>query len=152
PYQIEGRLDQPALAASLDLIVKRHEVLRSTFPVDTGKPVLSLSEQGVSMEVVDLRDSLGEAPNRAEEIVKREASRDFDLPSGPLYRAKLLRLSDQVHVLSWCVHHIVYDAWSNDVFLRELAVAYRAFSRGQEPQLPDLPLQFPDYAGWEREW
>src|SRR5262249_28731674 len=86
------------------------------------------------------------------QLVREEAQRPFDLSEGPLFRSKLVRLGDEDHILLLTIHHIVSDGWSMGVLQRELSVLYRAFINGQPCHLSDLPIQYGDYAIWQREW
>jgi hypothetical protein len=93
-----------------------------------------------------------EREREAQRIAAEEARRRFDLAAGPLTRVKVLRLADDEHLLLFNMHHIVTDGWSMGVFIRELGACYEAFSRGEEPSLPELPAQYADYAAWQRGW
>ena len=86
------------------------------------------------------------------ELAGREAAQPFDLSRGPLLRVKLVRLSEQEHVLLLTMHHIVSDGWSMGVLIREVSELYSAYASGREPQLEELPIQYADYASWQREW
>jgi amino acid adenylation domain-containing protein len=151
--RLRGALDPAALERALGEIVRRHEALRTTFPADGGSPVQVVAPfTGFALPVEDL-SGLGEAEREAQ--VKRraseEASRPFDLSAGPLFRAGLLRLGEQDHVLLLSVHHIVNDGWSTQVLFRELATLYEAYREGRESPLSELPVQYADYAVWQRE-
>ncbi|QRK06023.1 amino acid adenylation domain-containing protein [Archangium violaceum] len=156
PYalRLEGRLERKALERALEEVVRRHEVLRVSFESRAGEPVLRLNEPPrLSLDPVDL--SALDAGRRDEEVERRaseEAGRPFELSEGPLLRATLLRLAEREHVLLLTVHHIVFDGWSTGILFRELAALYGAFSRGEPSPLPELPLQYADYARWQREW
>ena len=149
--RLSGRLDVAALGAALDEIVRRHEALRTTFPEIDGQAVQRIGEATrVPLPLVDLRgcaDPGGEARRLAEE----DALEPFDLAHGPLLRARLARLADAEHALLFNVHHIAYDGWSAGVFWRELAALYRAFAAGQPSPLPELPVQYADFAQWQRQ-
>ena len=146
PYalRLEGALDAVALEASLNAIVARHEVLRTTFVERAGEPVQVIAPSlRVALAIEDLgalpvTQREGEARRRAQE----EAQARFSVERGPLLRARLLRLDDQTHVLVLVVHHIVADGWSIGVLLRELAALYAAFRRGEKPALEPLPVQY----------
>ena len=149
--RLSGRLDVGALGAALDEIVRRHEALRTTFPEIDGQAVQRIGEAArVPLPLVDLRgcvDPGGEARRLAEE----DALEPFDLARGPLLRARLARLADAEHALLFNVHHMAYDGWSAGVFWRELAALYRAFAAGQPSPLPELPVQYADFARWQRQ-
>ncbi|HEX7241304.1 MAG TPA: amino acid adenylation domain-containing protein, partial [Longimicrobiaceae bacterium] len=140
------------LRASLDALVERHETLRTTFVEHDGAPVQVVHPPApVALTELDLRHlphGEREAERRAEEV----ALRPFDLARGPLLRAALFRPGEEDHVLCLTLHHIVGDGWSLRVLVRELSALYAAFSRGEAPRLPELPIQYADYAVWQREW
>ncbi|MBN8468384.1 non-ribosomal peptide synthase/polyketide synthase [Corallococcus exiguus] len=152
--RLEGVLDLAALREALETLVRRHEVLRTTFRTVQGQPRQEISpEPRIPLELHEL-SSLPEA-DRAPEVLRlvtEEAGRPFDLASGPLLRASLLRLGDQDHVLIFSMHHIVTDAWSMGVVAREVAALYEAALRHAPSPLPELPLQYADYAVWQRQW
>jgi len=153
-YRLRGPLDVAALERSLNEIVRCHEVLRTTFATMDGRPVQVIApEMSLTLPVEDLQE-LPEAEREAEaqRLLTEEAQRPFDLEKGPLLRAALLRLDEEEHVLLLTMHHIVSDGWSMGVFNRELAVLYEAFSVGKPSPLPELPIQYADFAVWQREW
>ncbi len=153
-FSIEGELDSEALAGSFQDIVARHEVLRTTFRMTEGRPVqvvapsLSLPLPVVDLTTLPEADRVDEARRRAAE----EANRQFALAEGPLARVTLLRLGNQSHVLLLTFHHIVFDAWSMGVLFRDLELLYAARRSGSPPKLPDLPIQYADFAEWQRQW
>ncbi|HYO62151.1 MAG TPA: condensation domain-containing protein, partial [Pyrinomonadaceae bacterium] len=135
-------------------IVRRHEVLRTTFALIEGEPVQVVHEaRPVSLTVADLRH-LPEAEREAEAVrlVKEEAALPFDLSAGPLVRASLVRLSEQEHVCLLTMHHIVSDGWSMGVLIKEVAALYAAYAKGEESPLPELTVQYADFAVWQRNW
>lgn len=152
--RLEGDLDTEAVARSLDLIVRRHESLRTVFVLKDGQPRQSVLEPVASfpLPIVDLR-SLPESERepQAERLAQIEADRPFDLANGPLARASLLRLSASDHVLLFSMHHIVSDGWSVAILMKEFETAYEQLLSGKEPALPELPIQYGDYALWQRE-
>ncbi|HYO58090.1 non-ribosomal peptide synthetase [Archangium sp.] len=156
PYalRLEGELKKGALERALEEVVRRHEILRASFESVKGEPVLCIAEPlRLPLAPVDL--SALEAGRRKEEVERlasEEADRPFVLSRGPLLRATLLRLAEREHVLLLTVHHIVFDGWSASILVRELAALYDAFSRGEPSPLPELELQYADYARWQREW
>ncbi len=155
--RLTGRLDRAALARSLSEIVRRHENLRTTFrtfPTAGGEPALVLHPAGdLPLPGIDL-GALPEATRKAEELrlVHAEARRPFDLGRGPLLRAALLRLAADEHTVFLTVHHIVSDGWSNGVLVRELGALYSEFVAGRPSPLPELPVQYADFALWQRRW
>ena len=150
---IRGHLDSAALEKALSELIRRHETLRTTFDMREGDPVQIISPaQPVELKIVDLR-SLPEQHRRTEIQRQREAefSAPYDLVQGPLVRFTLLRLSDRNQVLLVGMHHIVSDGWSMDVLRREVTVLYKAFRLSQPSPLPELSLQYSDYALWQRQ-
>jgi amino acid adenylation domain-containing protein len=151
---VRGPLDVPALRRAFAEIARRHEALRTTFPVVDGRPVQVIApESSLTLDERDLRD-LPEGRRRAEaERLAAEAMRrPFDLASGPLVRAGLFRLGEREHAIVLAMHHIVTDGWSFGVAARELAALYEAFAAGRPSPLPDLPIQYADFAAWQRDW
>jgi amino acid adenylation domain-containing protein len=152
--RLRGELDTAALRASLDALVRRHETLRTTFAEQGGVPVQVIHPAAsVALRELDLRD-LPEAEREAEaeRLASEETLRPFDLEQGPLLRSTLLRLDEEEHVLLFTLHHVVSDGWSMHVLVREVSALYAAFSRGEEPRLAELPVQYADFAVWQREW
>ncbi len=153
-FLLTGPLDVTLLEQSLSEIVRRHEALRTTFASVDGSPVQVITPAlTVSLPMVDL----SKLPEREREaqvlgLATEEARRPFDLARGPLFRASLLRLGQEEHVLLLNVHHSVYDLWSLGVLFRELAAIYEAFSAGQPSPLAEVPIQYADYAVWQHEW
>ncbi|HEY0735729.1 MAG TPA: amino acid adenylation domain-containing protein, partial [Herpetosiphonaceae bacterium] len=150
-----GRLDVVALKRSLDTIVERHEALRTTFTtLSDGQPVQVITPaQALPLPLTDL-EALPEDEREpvARRLATEEVQRPFDLAQGPLLRVSLLYLGAEEHVLLLTMHHIVSDGWSMGVFVRELVTLYVAFSEGTTPALPALPIQYADYALWQRRW
>jgi amino acid adenylation domain-containing protein len=152
--RFQGKLALPALSAALDEMVKRHESLRTTFGDDAGRPFQVVSPPAaVFLPLVDLA-GLPEAPREAElqRLALLETRRPFDLARGPLLRVALLRAGEEDHAVVYTMHHILSDGWSSLVFLREMAALYGAFSAGRPSPLPPLPIQYPDYAVWQRSY
>ncbi len=152
--RLYGHLDLKALEQTMTEVVRRHEVLRTHFAVVDGEPVQVIAEAGaVSMPVTELRQ-MGEQEREAEveRLAREEAQRAFDLSRGPLLRVGVLRLGEEEHVVFLTMHHIVSDAWSMGVLVREVAALYAAFSGGQPSPLPEPAIQYADYAAWQREW
>ncbi|HVG44527.1 MAG TPA: condensation domain-containing protein, partial [Longimicrobium sp.] len=146
-------LDQAALERALGEVVRRHEVLRTTFAEVDGSPVQVIAPfGGFSLPVEELSE-LGEADREAafERRQGEETRRAFDLSAGPLFRAVLLRLGAEDHALLLSMHHIVSDGWSLGVLQREVGALYAAYREGRESPLPELAVQYADYAVWQRE-
>jgi amino acid adenylation domain-containing protein len=149
-HRLRGRLDAAALELAAAGIVRRHEALRTTFTERDGEPVQVIAPTaGFRLPVVDL-SALPEGARRHEARLAA-AARPFDLERGPLFRAALVRLAAEEHVLVLDMHHIVADGWSFGVLFRELAELYGALCAGGEPSLPELPIQYADFAVWQRE-
>ena len=150
--RIEGPLDSALLRRSLAAVVERHGSLRTTFSLVDDQIAASVAPPGVvDLEVVDLRRLLAEA--RQQEITRLSADNrtlPFDLARGPLWRARLLVLDDLTHLLLWTQHHITTDGWSIGIFLEELCHVHRAFATGQTPRLKALPIDYADYAAFQR--
>jgi hypothetical protein len=146
---MEGPLDTIALQMSVNTIVERHEVLRTDFVDVNGKPVLSISERlMLEIPLIDLRP-LPEN-EKIKELIARETGRPFDLTRAPLLRVALVRLADNEHILLMTMHHLICDAWSIGVFMRELVACYNSFTTETNPSLPMLPVQYVDFAAWQR--
>ncbi len=143
-----------ALAASLGEIVRRHETLRTRFVLAAGQPRPVVEEPATAvLPVVDLEALPGGLGERLSgSLAGEEARRPFDLARGPVVRATLLRLARDEHRLLFTLHHIACDGWSLGVLVSELSALYGAFSRRQPSPLPELPLQYSDYALWQRRW
>jgi len=152
-WRIVGPLDAGALGRALQYLGRRHETLRTEVVGRDGRPWQRLlPDAHVALGVTDLGgiDASARAAE-AQRLLAEESTRLFDLARGPLWRARLLRLDDAHHVLVLTMHHIVSDAWSMDVLSRELSAAYRAALTGRDPALPALPIQYADFAAWQRE-
>ncbi|HEX7239970.1 MAG TPA: amino acid adenylation domain-containing protein, partial [Longimicrobiaceae bacterium] len=150
--RMAGALDAEALRRSLDEIVRRHEALRTRFVEVDGAPAQVVEPHApLALEAEELSGS-PDAEREAGEIAREEARRPFDLERGPLLRARLLRVAPGDHLLLLNLHHVVSDGWSMGVLFRELAALDPAFSAGAPSPLPPLPVQYPDYALWQRAW
>jgi amino acid adenylation domain-containing protein len=150
---LNGPLNVPALEQALGEIIRRHEALRTFFPMIDGWPVQAVTPAtSFKLPIVDL-SGLPETDKHQQvrRLAKAEEQRPFDLAKGPLIRTTLLRLSSEEHVVLQTAHHIICDAWSRDLMDRELSILYQAFSGGNPSPLPSLTIQFPDFAAWHRE-
>ena len=152
--RLNGPLDTSALHRSVEAIVARHEVLRTSFRSDNGKPALSIAESAaVEIPLFDLSPlPIAEREEEAKQLASRETERPFDLERGPLLRLALVRLGDEEHVLLMTMHHIISDGWSIGVFMSELATFYNAFTTEASLALPTLAVQYVDFAAWQRRW
>jgi amino acid adenylation domain-containing protein/non-ribosomal peptide synthase protein (TIGR01720 family) len=147
---LTGDLDVPRLVQSLEAVVARHEALRTTFGDQDGRPVQRIAPPGpVRIPRVDL-SALAVPHEEARRWIAREAGRPFDLERGPLLRLALLRLGERAHTVAMVAHHIVCDLWSLGLFTREVAALYAAFKADRPSPLPELPIQFVDFAAWQR--
>ncbi len=152
--RLHGRLDTGAFLSTLREIARRHESLRTRFAVRGGRTVQVIAaEPDLEMPVVDLRALPAEWREAAVRLLaEEERRRTFDLAAGPLIRATLLRLGEDEHAGLLTLHHIVSDGWSIGVLIREIAALYTAFTTGRPSPLPELPIQYADFAVWQREW
>ncbi|APR75501.1 Malonyl CoA-acyl carrier protein transacylase [Minicystis rosea] len=150
--RMEGALDRDALARALADLVRRHEVLRTTFQVEGGRPVPVVRDDlGLDLSLVSLAAlPAAEREEARRRAIAAEAARPFDLAVGPLMRAVLLAIAPDDHVLLLTMHHIVSDGWSAGVINRELAALYEAHRTGEPAALPELAVQYADYAAWQR--
>ncbi len=151
--KLTGRLNVPALARSFNEIIRRHEVLRTVFRAVDGEPFqFILPSMSIKVPVVDLLEIVSDQEREIEirRLATVEAQRPFDLASGPLLRVTLLRLAEDEYLLLLTIHHIAFDGWSRAVLDRELSVIYAAFTSGQPASLPALPIQYADFAQWQR--
>ncbi|MEH2065253.1 MAG: amino acid adenylation domain-containing protein [Nostoc sp.] len=150
--RLNGQLNVEALEKSINEIIKRHEVLRTTFNILDGQPVQIIAPSwNLQLSLVDLSSS----PTSAEELVPKfileEQAQPFDLSNGPLMRASLLQLAETEHILLFTMHHIITDGWSMGLLMIEIAPLYAAFTTGETVKLPELPIQYADFAVWQRQ-
>jgi amino acid adenylation domain-containing protein len=152
--QLQGALNVTALEESINEIVRRHEVLRTCFATVEGRPIQKIiSELRIPLLIVDLQHL--ETIEREQELQRLEAEnaqQPFDLTQAPLLRLVLLRLTQEEHILFVTMHHIISDAWSAGVFIREVSELYEAFLAGKGSLLAKLPIQYADYAVWQNQW
>jgi amino acid adenylation domain-containing protein len=151
---LKGGLDRAALRKALDRIMVRHEVLRTTFGFVDGEPVQQIApaeESRFHLVEHDLRGR-SDAKEELKRVVAEESGTTFDLHAGPLIRGRLIWLADQENALLITMHHIVSDGWSMGVFTDELSTLYKAFLRDEADPLPELKIQYADYAVWQRKW
>jgi amino acid adenylation domain-containing protein len=156
PVRLSGEIEVDLLERIFAEVVRRHEALRTTFASRDGQPVQVIAPAEDARPGLEILDLTGLPDTEREERVRafatEEALRPFDLRQGPLLRLTLLRLASHDHVLLVTLHHIVSDGWSMGVLLREIATLHQAFSQGLPSPLPDLPVQYADFAAWQREW
>lgn len=153
-FRLKGELHPLALERALAMVIERHQVLRSRFIEIDGQPFQEVDAQAVfSLPVIDLRDE-PQVKRQAllEQRIQAESTAPFDLTHGPMLRACLLQLGEQEHALLVTLHHIVSDAWSNAILVQDLCQAYRIATTAAQPRaLPALPVQYADYAQWQRD-
>ncbi len=152
--EMRGALSVPALAASLGEVVRRHEALRTSFPLMAGSPAQLVAP---ALDAAPPLVDLGGLPAAASEseaarLMRASAVRPFDLAAGPLLRSVLLRLAGERHVLLLDLHHIVTDGWSMALLMQEVSALYRSAVSGEPSSVPELPVQYADFALWQREW
>ncbi|MFP2900827.1 amino acid adenylation domain-containing protein, partial [Corallococcus sp. 4LFB] len=153
--RLEGTLDVSALGRAFAEVMNRHEALHTVFRVQDGDAIQVIAPSAnAALEVEDLRDWPAASEREAEALLRarEEARTAFDLSRGPLLRTRLLRLADTEHLLLVTMHHIVSDGWSIGVLIREVVTLYEAFTAGRPATLPELPIQYADYAVWQRDW
>jgi amino acid adenylation domain-containing protein len=151
--RVKGDLKVKAVVDALNEIVRRHESQRTTFAVGKdGEPVQMIAESSeLEVPIVDL-SVRPEAERAAQEFAAKETQTPFDLARGPLLRATILKLAERDHVLLITMHHVVSDAWSAAIFSQELVTLYTAFAEGTPSPLPELAIQYADYAAWQRKY
>ncbi|WP_019305048.1 non-ribosomal peptide synthetase, partial [Xanthomonas oryzae] len=151
--RLSGDLDRDALGKALDQLLIRHQSLRTVFSSNDDSPtqLVVAAGAGFALDCIDLRQSPDPAAE-AQRHAEQETRTPFDLARGPLIRGRLLQLAAHEHRLLITMHHIVADGWSISVLLQELGALYTAFAQGKGDPLPALPIQYPDYAVWQRRW
>jgi len=153
-FRIDGPLNIDILKQALQFVIRRHASLRTVFDSVEGEArQVVLSDVELSLPVTDLTD-VPEAEREAEalRIASEEGKKPFDLSEGPLLRALLLQMGPNSFMLLLVMHHIITDGWSISILFREVTSSYAAFIGNQVPQLPDIPLQYTDYAHWQRDY
>ena len=153
-FSLEGQLNIPALERCFNEIIRRHEVLRTTFAEVDGYPVpvvTSVMEFRIDVDDLSGMENVAMGPE-IERRVHAETLRSFSLASGPLLRVSIMRVAAEEHLVVFVVHHIAADGWSMGVIVREVAALYEAYVRGAESPLPELPIQYADFAHWQRSW
>ncbi|TQV86004.1 non-ribosomal peptide synthetase [Aliikangiella coralliicola] len=152
---INTEVDSALLTQAFNLVIERHETLRTCFPSENGqvKQVI-LDKLDFELESIDLSHYKTDKTrqNKARQLCQTEVASSFDLASGPLFRAKLITLNKNEHILMLNMHHIISDDWSVGVMLKELFLAIDWLQRGEEINLPNLPIQYLDYSVWQRQW
>lgn len=148
---IGGKLDLPAFESALNKVVERHENLRTCFKKADDQPYQYIyPELTIAFERKEFSGVQPDDP-KVTELIAEFTQRPFDFENGPLLRAMLITLSEEQHVLSLCMHHVISDGWSMGVLTRELSALYEGYQKGLEVQLPELEVQYADYAIWQKE-
>jgi amino acid adenylation domain-containing protein len=152
--RLHGQLDLRALEQALHSVILRHESLRTTFPSLQGEPIQQISSMSLTrLILLDLLHLLPETrEEQVRQLAQQEVEQPFDLAHGPLLRCWLLRLTEQEHILFLVMHHIISDGWSSGILIREITTLYESLLRGKTAELPALPIQYADYALWQRAW
>jgi putative pyridoxal-dependent aspartate 1-decarboxylase len=151
--RITGMLNINALQQALSEIVRRHEILRTSFSTIGDRPIQIIhSEATLKIEVVDLQQLKAKRETALQQKIQQEATTPFDLEFAPLIRCSLLQLDNREYVLLLTMHHIVSDGWSMGRLIQELSSLYRAFCAGESSPLPELSIQYADFAVWQRQW
>jgi amino acid adenylation domain-containing protein/FkbM family methyltransferase len=155
--RLEGELDIGGLESAINEIVRRHEILRTRIEVEASEPVQVIDEW--QYRRLEVEDMTGSSQEHREAVVRRimreEAGTGFDIRRGPLLRVKVIKLEVEQHVLLYTMHHIISDGWSTGVLIREIGTLYQVYSTGRAGEgspLEELPIQYADYAVWQREW
>ncbi len=150
--EIEGLFDMAAFRGSLEAVVERHEVFRTNFRSVDGDPVQEIaSARPLEIDQLDVRGE-GDVDACVKRAAVEHGGRPFDLANDPLLRVAVYRVADETFVVLFTVHHIAADAWSTDILLKELGLNYRARLLGKTAELPGLPIQYADFAIWQRDW
>lgn len=152
--RLKGPLDVSILIRSLNEVIRRHEILRTVFPVESGEPVQKiLPELTITLPLTEFPDVPEvERMDEALKLELKEYRRPYDLAVGPLIRGRLCRLADEDHLLIVGMHHIINDGWTGGVLFAEIGVLYQAFTAGKPSPLTDLPIQYADFAAWQTGW
>ena len=152
--RLTGALDVPRLEESLQVLMRRHEILRTSFAIKDGELLEIIApSRKLALAVTSLEEAAnGKLDTKLREAIRTETSATLDLARGPLIRARLFRLASQEHVLVLTTHHILVDGWSQNVMQRDLWTIYEALGEGREACLPSLSIQYGDFAHWQREW
>lgn len=153
-YRVQGSLNQALLKQCFDEIVRRHETLRTNFTLIDGQPIQLIAEAfPLELPMIDLQKlSSIEQEEEIQRLAAQEAQKPFNLKKDPLLRVTLLQLNQTEYAVLLTMHHIISDGWSMEILIKELAILYEAFSKKQSSPLPELPIQYADFAVWQRQW
>lgn len=152
-YELNGELSLPAMQNALNNLVERHNVLRTVFQLKDEKPVQRIMPaEGVEIHQIDLTDtSASEQPDIVNKLIEEESGKAFDLSRDLMLRCTLIRLAETRHVVLFTMHHIACDGWSLSLLVKEFVTAYESYLKDQSNPLPPLPVQYSDFAAWQRE-
>lgn len=151
--QLDGQLEPAGLEYALNEIVRRHEVLRTTFALSDEGPIQRIAaDLHITIPLRDLESNAAQEQAVLDQLLQTEAALPFDLNHGPLLRAQLIRLAPERHLLLFTLHHIIADGWSLGILTNEFATLYTAFIEQRPSPLPDLAIQYADFAAWQRQW
>src|SRR5262249_9526387 len=150
---LSGELNIAAIERSLNEIVARHESLRTTFQIIDDQPVQAIAPSAnLKLHLIDLSAvAESERDEIAQHLITAEVARPFDLMKGPLLRVTLLRMAERDHLAIFTMHHIISDGWAMGILIREISALYEAFSSDQPSPLRPLPIQYADFAVWQRQ-
>src|SRR6202021_2362234 len=153
-FRITGPLNEKALTSAIRAVIQRHESLRTIFERIEGEAKQSvLPDVDVQIPIINLTNCPeSERKREALRIASEEGKKPFDLTRGPLFRSVLVQLGNNQYIMVLVMHHIITDGWSISILFRELARCYEDFVNGKESQLPELPVQYVEYAQWQREY
>ncbi len=150
--RLRGPLNVECLVQSLNVLIERHETLRTTFANRDGQPVQQIKDAWqIEVPTIDLPDSRDENDPKIQSLIQQFSELPFDLQTGPLFRVQLLRLGAGQHIVLFAAHHIISDGWSMGILMRDFATAYDAISQGAEADFQELEIQFADYATWQND-
>ncbi|MEH1888457.1 MAG: condensation domain-containing protein [Nostoc sp.] len=152
-FRLEGDLDIPSFERAIQCLIARHSILRTGFKVVNGLPVQVITPHlNFDIPVIDLQNlSETERISQAQQLLLQERTRAFDLNQSPVWRVTLIRLHHHTQLLMFNLHHIICDDWSIQIFLRELSTLYQEVSTGKIASLPELPIQYADFAHWQNQ-
>jgi amino acid adenylation domain-containing protein len=152
-FRLKGRLNQPALARAFDTIEARHHLLRAGFATQGGKLLVNLRPSlGLDLTPVPVSALGAQDLDSLKPLLRARAASPFNTQEGPLFTAQLIALGEDDHVLFLLIHHLVFDGWSFDIFIKEICTLYNAYAQGLPNPLPALPVQYTDYAVWQKSW
>ncbi len=153
-FKFTGNLNQTALQKAFQTLVNRHETLRTSFQTLEGSPVQVISPQlEINLPVINLQGmSEPDQEVKVQGLAIAESQKPFNLSQLPLIRVTLIQLQDQIHLLFLTVHHIISDGWSGELLIKEISLLYQAYLENKPNPLPDLPIQYVDFASWQRQW